>query len=556
MPSRAVRLKNADVPLVYRLRLFSALAAFVLFVLPPDVSAQQSTAPLYPTTEPLRLADYLQRVLERNNSIQARIAAFHAARSLYRSEKGYYEPVLVGSTNRIDRQRPNTIELERSLRSGGVFIERNWIYSAGVEVRTPLGGRVRVGASARELRNNVQRTVIVDLDAEFETSTDVVVEQPLLKNAGFGVASAPRRMAAKTAEVAFQDYRRELMQTIAQAEIAYWELALAQEQLRLSQESVEIARSLYDDNKARFEAGRGPELDVLEAQAGLAMRHSRTTVARQRLVESVNRVAAFFAGRPEVDGVLYQTIERPRAATIPLNYAAGAASAMALSPDLLRAIGQLEQERIRVGVARNQRLPQVDLTGAFSSVGLGFDWDTAYRDVRNVEFPQWEVGVQFRIPLGTGIREKNELLAARQRLIQAERNVRELEALVRTELDAAIKRVEASEATAASNRETVRFRETLLRDRMSAREAGRMDTRIVLEAEQELLQARLELLDSEIEIERAVLELQLLQGNLLANRGLELSLEELDRATREWIRDPQKPLDALHYAVPTAARLK
>lgn len=514
-----------------------------------SLTAQDKVAPLYPTNEQLKLGDYLQRVLERNNAIQARIAAFHSARSLQRSEKGYYEPMLVGSSSRIDRQRPNTIELERSLRSGGVFIERNWVYSAGVEVRTPIGGRVRVGGSARELRNNVQRTVIVDLEAEYETSTDVVVEQPLLKNFGYGMAMAPRRMAAKTAEVAFQDYRRELMQTVAQAEIAYWELSLAQEQLRLSEESAGIAQSLYQDNRARFEAGRGPELDVLEAQAGLSMRQSRTTVARQRLVESVNRLAAYFAGRPEIDGVLYQSVEAPPPVRPSMSYAEGAASAMMLSPDLLKAIGQLDQEKIRVAVARNQRLPQVDLTGSFSSAGLGFDWETAYRDVRNIEFPQWEVGVQFRIPLGLGIREKNELLAAKQRMIQAERNVRELEAMVRTELDAAIRRVEASEATARSNRDSVKFRETLLRDRMSAREAGRMDTRIVLEAEQELLQARLELLDSEIEIQRAVLELQLLQGNLLANRGIEISLEDFDKATRDWIKDPSKPLTVLRYNV-------
>jgi len=90
-----------------------------------------------------------------------------------------------------------------------------------------------------------------------------------------------------------------------------------------------------------------------------------------------------------------------------------------------------------------------------------------------------------RVPLLAGIRERNELTAARQRLLQAERNARELEVQVRTELDAAVRRVEATATTARSNRAGAEFRAALLRDRLKAREAGRMETRIVLEAEQE-----------------------------------------------------------------------
>ena len=330
---------------------------------------------LYPAVESLTLDDYLQRVVDNNSAIQARVASFHSARSMQKAEGGLFEPSLVGSTEWVDRKRPNTIEIERSLRSGGIFIERNWTYSAGVEVRTPTGGRLRLGGSARELRNNVQRTAIVDLDAEYETSVDVVVEQPLLKNAGWGITTAARRMAARSAEVAYQEYRREVMQTIAQAQIAYWELALAQEQVRLSHESVKIARTLLEDNQALFQAGRGPEMDVLESQAGLSARHSRLSSARQRQVEAINRLAAYFGGRPQADGIQYESANSPQLDRVSPGQEEGLEYAFAQSPDVLRALGQVEQEKIRVKVARNQRLPQIDLTGGFSSAGLGYDWD-------------------------------------------------------------------------------------------------------------------------------------------------------------------------------------
>jgi outer membrane protein len=486
--------------------------------------------------EPLTRADFLQRVVESNRAIQSRVAAFHAARSLYKAEGSQYEPTLVTSTEWVDRQRPNTIELERSLRSGGEFIERNWSYNAGIETRTPTGGKVRVGGQMRELRNNVQRTVIAELEAEYETSAGVVVEQPLLKNAGFGMASAARRLAARNAEVTYQDFRRQLMLTIAQAEISYWELFLAQEAVELSNESVKTAESLLSDNRSRFESGRGARIDVLEAEAGFALRRSRQSVAQQRWVEAMNRFAAFFAAPSFAQGKHFKAIEAPELQTIAMEYQERASTALAMSPDVLRAHRQLEQEKIRLGVARNQRLPQVDLRGSFGSAGLGYNWSSAWRDSERVNFPQWAVALEMRVPLLTGVRERNEVKAAQHRVLQAELNADDAEIQVRTNLEAAVRRVESSALTARSNAEAVAFRRTLLSDRLTAREAGRRDTRSVLEVEDELVSTRLEQLDSNVEHQRAVLELQVLDGSLLQNRSLEISISELESATREWAR--------------------
>jgi outer membrane protein len=223
-----------------------------------------------------------------------------------------------------------------------------------------------------------------------------------------------------------------------------------------------------------------------------------------------------------------------------------------MSPDVLRAYRQVEMERIRLGVAKNQRLPQVDLRGSFGSAGLGFDWRSAWKDSEQINFPQWTVLLEMRVPLLAGVRERNEVRAAQQRVRQARLNADDLEIQVRSNLDAAIRRVESTAFTARSNAEAVSFRETLLGDRLAARDAGRVDTRAVLEAEDDLVVARLELLDSQVEHQRAVLELQLLQGNLLNNRGLEISMAELEQASREWSREGGDRLAFLKYREPAS----
>ena len=119
-------------------------------------------------------------------------------------------------------------------------------------------------------------------------------------------------MAAHNAEIGYQDYRRQLMRTVAQAEVAYWELALAQEQFRLSEDSVATAQALLDESQAKAEAGRGTQLDVIEAEAGLAQRHSRRTRAQQNLIEAIGRLSAFIGVEPEMKGVRLVANESPQ----------------------------------------------------------------------------------------------------------------------------------------------------------------------------------------------------------------------------------------------------
>ncbi len=206
---------------------------------------------------PVTLEQYMQRVVEHNEAVQSRLLAFHAARSQRRAEGGAFEPALVTSGEFVDRKRANTVEIERSLRSGGEFTERNKNFSSAIEMQTPVGTRLRLGATAGKLVNNIQRTVIVDLDAEYETSIGFSLEQPLLKGAGHSVALASLRVAARSSEIAYQEYRSQLMNVVAEAELAYWQLYFAQQEVRLLGESLTLAETLVRDSAANLEAGRG-----------------------------------------------------------------------------------------------------------------------------------------------------------------------------------------------------------------------------------------------------------------------------------------------------------
>jgi outer membrane protein TolC len=389
----------------------------------------------------------------------------------------------------------------------------------------------------------------------YQTRFGLTVEQPLLKGFGFAANLASLRMAARQSEIAFHDYRRELMTVVAEAELAYWDLYYAQEELKLSQESVQLALTLLEDSQASFDAGRGAKLDVLEAEAGLALRRSRERESFQKKVNAMNNLASYFGGVPYEHQVGYLVTDAPESKQVESIYTELKKAAISMNPDYMKAKIQTEQERVRLGYSKNQRLPEVNLKADMGSSGFGRWWNESWGDLKSYDFPSWSVGLVVRVPLWGDVRGRNEHRAARMRLHQAERNESSLFTQVRVGCDTATQRIGSNFTAARSMESVVDFRVSLLDTRLQSRDVGRMDARSVLEAEQELFAARLEQLQSEIDYQRSLLELQLISGSILHLRNLEVDFNELEERTTYWARNLDRKTPAMDYHVADFNRL-
>jgi hypothetical protein len=100
----------------------------------------------------------------------------------------------------------------------------------------------------------------------------------------------------------------------------------------------------------------------------------------------------------------------------------------------------------------------------------------------------------------------------------------------------------------------VAFRTHLLDARLQGREVGRLDSRAVLEAEQDLFASRLDQLQSQIEYQRALLELELVSGTMLQNRGLEVDFAGLEKQTAGWAEKGGGAMPGLRYQSPAFDR--
>ena len=215
--------------------------------------AQQSTNDL-PSVD-LKLTDYLQQVLQHNQTLQAQLLDAQANKYKQQSEKGIFEPDIGGVasyTYQWDREQNTTIQ---QTEQGGsqLFADENSVYDGGVEELIPTGAKIQIGSHGEgDLYNNVRGArdpsamlVPTVFFANISLLPESPLTQPLLKNAWLTPVMVDIRLAALDSDIAFQEYRRQLMLTIFQAEGAYWNLYFAQEQIHFFDDSVSAAQRSF-----------------------------------------------------------------------------------------------------------------------------------------------------------------------------------------------------------------------------------------------------------------------------------------------------------------------
>jgi outer membrane protein TolC len=486
----------------------------------------------------MTLAEYLRRVVESNETIQNKMLETEINRKKVKSEKGIFEPEWVTSVRRDDNHRDNNI-LQNAAQSslfGGtsgesLFVEKNWVYDNGIDALVPSGAKLHFGYTYQELRNNLNNSsALLRTDfptGEYQMIAGLNVTQPLLKGFGPKVAMAGIRLAALGSDIAFQEYRQALMETVARAEATYWEVYLTQEELDIANGSIKLAQTLLSDNKQRLDLGKAPEIEVLQAQAGIANRETIRNEAVQKHYDAVNRASMLFSGSVGGRRIDIRAVDVPQPREMPTVFGDHWKEAMDLNTEYLIRKKRLKIADEQLGVAKNQRLLQLDLKGFYGLEGVTNSPDGAFGMLDSVRYQSWSFGLELHIPLEGGIKTKAELQAAMLKRRQADLDLKTVETQLANGLDSALQKIRSYHDNVGSYKQVVDFNQKLLENQLARLEGGKSDSRIVLQTEEDLFKARITYLDAEVQYQRALLEMELIKGSMLRSRNLELTQREL-----------------------------
>jgi outer membrane protein TolC len=530
----------------WRVRGWRAVVGLFLAISPALMRAADDSTPVLLEGESLSLKELTQRVILHNTALQSKQLEFRISRKRYQAEKGIFEPDFVASYERDENKRRNTAEQQSQqflLNTTRIFQEQNNVYNAGLEGLIPIGGRVRLGYTMRDLDNNLQPSLGVK--SEFQTFAGISLTQPLLKNFGTSVTLANLRLAALASDAAFHDYRRQLMLTLSTAEASYWNLYLAQEQVRFFEESVKLAETILKDAQARFAAGRSSELETQEAQSALALRRSKLADAEQKRFEASSKLSSLFGSAAFGSNEVLVVSEVPGNEAAPaFSFQESALRAFKSNPDYWSQRKKMDSEDIRLAFAKNQRLPQVDLKASYGLNGLAETVSLSLDQVSRGSYASWSAGFEMRMPVLGGTKSRREYEAAQLRVQQALTDLKELETQIFNGLDNAHRKILSSRRSVDNYRQVVEFNQSLLKSQIARLEAGKVEPRKVLEVEADLLEARSAASESLVQYRRALLELELVEGSFLESRNLEVDKKALDAETRSYIPSEPPPVPA------------
>ncbi len=475
------------------------------------------------------IGELRQRVLDANWSIQSKILEYEIRRRTQEAAKGTFDPLLLAEYNYEDSARPNTVEQRRQLNGVPQLLEQNHVSSTSLETLTTLGGKLSLTASVSQFRNNLQQLTTGGFGAtgQEETTTwiGVAYMQPLLRDAGKKTATAAIRVAACETEQAWQEFRRQLMVSLSSAELAYWNVNGASRQVDYMRQSVEVAEKMAKDAKTNTEAGKRAPVELVTAEAGVEERVARLINARQRLSES-KAVLAGFCGAAVTDGFEVSTSAPPPPNKVTPDVQTGLASALATNPDYLGKIAEKEAEDVRAAFMKNQKLPQLNLRAHYGYNGLGTDLNRSVDDIQNRDFAAWGIGLEFKMPLGN--REaKNRYAAALARQKRAEDTLSDVRMQLSNAVDNAVEKVISTRAALASYYRAIALNQEVLNSRLVDLKEGKADIRRVLEADDDLNQSKMNAVSGLIQHRQALLEYELATGEVLENREVVITKEEL-----------------------------
>ncbi len=295
--------------------------------------------------------------------------------------------------------------------------------------------------------------------------------------------------------------------------IAYINVLRDEAVVGLNRSNVQVLERQLEATRDRFQVGEITRTDVAQAEARLSRSVSDRVQAEGNLVSSRAAYARLVGNAP---GTLEPA---PRLLDLPENEAIAIDIAMENNPLLHAARAGEEASRHAIDVSRGRLLPEVRLKGDIShreDVSITVDETDDYGISAQVTIPLYQAGSAY-----SEIRQSREINSRRR--VEVEETRREIVEGVTQAWEA----LNTARAEIQSRRDEVRAAEIALEGVRQESIVGARTTLDVLDAEQELLDARVALVVAERDEFVASFELAAAVGGLTAT-NLELPVELYD----------------------------
>lgn len=407
-------------------------------------------------TKELTLEECIVKALKNNLTVKIQVLNPEISHQSLRGAWEKYFPTMSFSYGKSKTDSPSYSWLDAS---DTVQTESN-SWSAQFSQALPIGGTFSVSVDNSKYDTNRSFQTI---NPRFNSTIRFTLNQPLLK--GFGVKTANKeiRVARNNRSISRQQFRSTLMETVYNVEDAYWNLVYSIGNLKVSQQSLDLAKEQLRKNKRSVEVGVLAPIEIKNAEAEVATREADILQAEASVrsaEEQLKRIINFDMGADEGQYALVP-VDEPKFKERPVELKNAIKTAFEFRPDLEQSRLSLKNRKIEYGYTKNQLLPDLSLQASYWSPGVsgtriiyqdgdpltGIIVDTipgaggdALKDALKILYPNWSFSLNLSIPLAN-IVSRSQFKLARMQMKQTELQLLDTQQQVLLDIKTAVRNV-------------------------------------------------------------------------------------------------------------------
>ena len=469
------------------------------------LSAQESAAP----APRLSLDECVTRALEKNFAVRIQNFAVSQSRDSVTLSQSVFDPTFGFNWQKTFQQSPTAL-FSTSTGAGGAKPQTDNTVT-GVSFTQPLttGGTVTASYGLSRYASN---TVQALLNPSYNGQLAVSFSQPLLQGAGSDYTRATIQIAKFGERIANLNLRSAVLSTIFNVETAYCNLVFAREQLVVAEDNLKLAKELLDENIAKRNTGVLTDLDVVQAQAGVATAESQL-IGFKQAKDNAEDILLQALGEREFNGPVGR-VEFPAAGGENPSFAESYKRARDNGPNLAVIQATIEQLKLDALRARRNNLPQLNLVGGGGYSSAEHSYADANSAVWSGPGYNWNAGLTLSVPLG--MRASRAQYHSAMAAVQSEMTAfDQADQALLVQVRAAVRAVQASVEGVAAAVQTTELSQKQNELQKAKFDAGLATSYDVLQAQHQLEAARLTQLQAEVSLRNARANLRFLEGTSL-----------------------------------------
>ncbi len=502
-PGRSLPVSDSPTQ-VFQVNPIATTSALDIYLMPaPTIAAQR------PKLE-LTVKDAILMTLEGNPSFRLERVNAAISETLEAQERSEFDPQLrAGYLASRKRDRGGSTSEE------GIDGTRTSETSADVEISEflPTGTEVSAGASFDRSWSDLYGD-------QHTTRVGLTVTQALLKGAGLAPNLANLRQARLDALASLYELRAFAEALVAQVEGTYWDFALAQREIEIFTDSLQLAQQQLKETEERIALGLLAETELAAAKAEVALRREDLINARSTL--EVTRLRLLRLTSPPGPSPWNREVHIKNIPAVPEVQLDGVEAhievALKMRPDLNQAQLQLERGDLEIAKTRNGLLPRLDLF-----IGLGkTGYANSFKDsVEDLDGKRYDILAGVNLEYSLGNRENR---AIHRRAILSRRLANEaienLTQLIQLDVRSAYIEANRYKEQVAATFATRQLKQEAHRAEVEKFRVGKSTSFLVAQAQRDLVASQISEISSVVNYLKALVDLYLLEGSLLERRGI------------------------------------